>query len=103
MLTTVGVCLLENLDGRSLRAAAVGATGGFTLVTVTALAVIPVYGAAGAVWALGTMELAQAIVLLRGRTESYRSTRLAARNGDLNALDTANPVKHDQHIRVATN
>ncbi|MFN2468233.1 MAG: hypothetical protein ABR521_08930 [Gaiellaceae bacterium] len=64
-LMLVSVCLLENADVGSLRAVAAGAAGGLVLVLVASAAVIPFFGAAGAIWALATDELVQAGVVLR--------------------------------------
>ena len=64
-LMLVSAYLLENADDGSLRAVAAGAAGGFALVVVASIAVIPFFGAVGAIWALATGELVQALVVLR--------------------------------------
>jgi archaellum biogenesis protein FlaJ (TadC family) len=64
-LMFASVSLLENADLDALRIVARGAAAGLVVVAVTSAAVIPVFGAAGAVWAVATDELALALVVLR--------------------------------------
>ncbi|MFZ0383279.1 MAG: hypothetical protein WAL38_36005, partial [Solirubrobacteraceae bacterium] len=64
-MTFASVSLLENSDLRALGTVAKGAGAGFVLVAITSAALIPIFGAAGAVWALSTDELALAAVILR--------------------------------------
>jgi hypothetical protein len=95
MLTAVGVCLLENLNGRSLRAVGAATGGGFVVVIVTSLVVIPFYGAAGAIWALATMELVQAIVLLRGpaAAKSHQDPRRSGVTTRIGPPSLQNPIE----------
>jgi len=64
-MTFASVSLLENSDLRALETVAKGAGAGFVLVAITSAALIPIFGAPGAVWALSTDELALAAVVLR--------------------------------------
>jgi hypothetical protein len=64
-LTFASVSLLENAELRALGTVAKGAGAGFVLVAISSAALIPIFGAAGAVWALSTDELALAAVVLR--------------------------------------
>ena len=64
-LMFASISLLENSDRDALRVVAKGAAAGLAVVVVTSLAVIPAFGAAGAIWAMATDELALAIVVLR--------------------------------------
>lgn len=63
------VSLLENADRDALRVVAKGAAIGLAVVVAVSVVVIPAFGAAGAIWAMATDELALAIVVLRSTRE----------------------------------
>jgi hypothetical protein len=65
LLNGLGLYLLENGDGESLRVAASAAVANLALVALVGVVVLPRYGAVGAVWAFAAGELAPAIVLMR--------------------------------------
>jgi hypothetical protein len=63
-LMFTSVSLLENSDLRALVTVAKGAAVGFVVVAIASAALIPSFGAAGAVWAVSTDEFALAAVVL---------------------------------------
>lgn len=71
LLTGLGLYLLENGDGEALRVAAMAAAANLALVALVAVAVMPRYGAVGAVWAFAAGEMAPAAVLIRQGGEPH--------------------------------
>lgn len=63
-LMFASISLLENSDHDALRAVAKGAAAGLVVVVAVSAVVIPAFGAAGAIWAMATDELALAIAVL---------------------------------------
>ena len=90
-LTFASVSLLENSDLKALGTVAKGAAAGFVLVAIASAALIPSFGAAGAVWAVSTDELALAAVVL---WRSGSGARLTARARECHASGKAGRQKN---------
>jgi hypothetical protein len=76
LLTGLGLYLLENSDGGSLRHAARAGAANLAVVAVVAVAVVPHYGAVGAVWAFAAGEMAPAAMLIRRAAPGRPAIRL---------------------------